>query len=334
MATSLGTAQETWAIVPMAADPAFWQVFSRTANSTTWKLVTPPGVAINGGLVASANGADSLSVAVRPSDNLTFTPLAATADGGGSWSSGGPLDAPVAASPDAFAASGSKLVALLSDGAIETSADAGTTWSAVAKPGAIAASSAAKRCGGAVRVSSISFGSAGGAVVAGGTCGTSRATALFTYSPGTGWQRESLPVSGQLVRLTGGTALVEGSAGLAALFAGTAQSAPVRWSASAALPAAGPVTASGTLSSGGAWVLLPGNRAATVNSGAGQQWDPLPPVPEHTAVLASGPAGAIDALTVSGASGATLTVWQLTPGAASWSKVQSISVPIQFGSSS
>ena len=29
-----------------------------------------------------------------------------------------------------------------------------------------------------------------------------------------------------------------------------------------------------------------------------------------------------------------MTVWQLTPGSAAWAKAQSISVPIQFGSSS
>ena len=71
-----------------------------------------------------------------------FSPLAATADGGASWSTGGPIDAAVAASPDALAADGGKLAALLSDGAIETSSDAGATWSALAKPGAIAASPA------------------------------------------------------------------------------------------------------------------------------------------------------------------------------------------------
>jgi hypothetical protein len=48
-------------------------------------------------------------------------------------------------------------------------------------------------------------------------------------------------------------------------------------------------------------------------------------------VLASGPDGAVDALVPSGA---TLTVWRLVSGAAAWSKVQAISVPIQYGSSS
>jgi hypothetical protein len=342
MATSIAGSLDSWAIVPMAASPAFWQVFARAANSAAWKLVTPPGVAINGGIVASADGASALTVAVRPSDDLTFSPLAATANGGASWSSGGPIDAAVAASPGALGAAGNRLVALLSDGTIETSSDAGTTWSVTARPGAIAASPAARGCGGAVRVTSVSFGATGTDVLAGGTCGTGRTTALFSYSPGTGWQRVSLPVSGRLVRFAAGTALVQAKAGLIALFDGgygwyayaplaaTPQAVPAGWHASAALPAPGPVTASGALALGGDWVLLSGGRAATI-SGPGQQWTPLPPVPAKTAVLASGPDEAVDALSVSGA---TLTVWRLATAATVWSKVQTIKVPIQYGSSS
>lgn len=338
MATSLATPDETWAVLPMAANPAFWQVFVRSGSSATWKLVTPPGVADNGGLVVSADGESSLSVAVRPSQGLLFSPLAVTANGGASWSPGPPLEAAVAASPDAFADVGADLVALLTDGAIETSADAGTTWSVLAKPGAIAASPAASGCDGAVRVTSVSFGTSGSQVLAGGSCGTSGTTALFDYSPGTGWQREPLPVSGQLLRLSGSTALVDGKAGLTALsdgFSWYAYSPKPRataadWEASGALPVSGPLTASGELPLGGAWVLLPGGRAATV-SGPGQQWLLLPPVPAKTAVLAAGPDGATDALAVSGE---TLTVWQLPKLSTVWSKVQTINVPIQYGSSS
>jgi hypothetical protein len=341
LATSLATAAESWAVVPMSSDPAFWEVFARPTNSASWRLVTPPGVADNGGIVASAGAPSSLTVAVRPSQDLLFSPLAATANGGGSWSTGGPIDAAVAASPDALAASAGKLITLLSDGTIETSSDAGATWSTVARPGAIAASPAGKRCSGAVRVTSVSFGMMSSQVLAGGTCGTSGATALFSYTAGSGWQRVSLPVSGQLVRLTAGTALVLGKAGLTALSYGfgwyayaplapSGQARPTVLTASAALPVSGPVTASGTLPLGGAWVLLPGGRAATIG-GPGQQWLLLPPVPATTTVLASGPHGAVDAL---GVSGTTLTVWRLAPKATVWSKVQTISVPIQYGSSS
>ena len=345
MATSLATAQETWAIVPMAADPAFWQVFSRAANSPTWKLATPPGVAINGGLVASADGADSLSVAVRPSQDLTFTPLAATSDGGGAWSAGGPLNARVAASPDAFAANGSHLAALLGNGTIETSSDAGASWSTLAKPGAIAASPAARGCG-PVKVTSLSFGITAADLLAGGTCGTSGTTAVFTYSSASGWQRLHLPVSGQLRRLTSGLALMQGKDGLSALWNGDGwyaygppTQATASWAKSAPLPLPGPVTASGTLAGTGAWVLFADGRAATVSLSlraalgspkVAPQWVQLPAVPARTAVLASGPGGATDALAVAGS---TLTVWRLAPGQTAWAKAQTISVPLQLGSS-
>jgi hypothetical protein len=346
MATSIATSADSWAVVPMSTEPAFWEVFARTVNSTSWRLVTPPGVAGNGGLVASAGGAKSLTIAVRPSQNLLFSPLAATANGGASWSTGGPINASVAASPDAFAASGGRLAALLSDGTVEASSDAGATWSTIAKPGAIAASPAAKGCGGAVRVTSISFGIPSTEVLAGGTCGTSGTTALFSYSAGGGWQRLSLPASGPLVRLTDGMALVRGKSGLAALWrgtgwyayaplSGTPQPVPTHWDESAPLPVSGGIIASGTLQFGGAWVLLPGGRAATISAvgttTAVPQWLLLPPVPSHTSVLASGPDGAVDALA---ASGGTLTVWRLVPKATMWAKVQTISVPIQAGSSS
>jgi len=346
MATSIATSADDWAVVPMSADPAFWEVFERAANSGTWRLVTPPGVADNGGLVASAGAATSLTIAVRPSQDLLFSPLAATADGGASWSTGGPINAAVAASPGAFAADGSYLATLLSDGTIETSSDAGATWSTLAKPGAIAASPAAKGCG-AVRVTSLSFGITSSEVLAGGTCGADGTTAIFSYSRGTGWQREILPVTGPLVRLGGGTALVEGKAGLTELAYGfgwyayaplsgaTPVPAPSDWYASAALPASGPVTASGTLPAGGAWVLLSGGRAATIGvplpAASAAKWTLLPAVPAQTTVLAAGPGGAVDALA---ASGTTLTVWRLAPKATAWSKVQAISVPIQYGSSS
>lgn len=346
MATSVATGAETWAVLPMS-DPAFWEVFVRSANSASWKLVTPPGVADNGGLVASPSGASSLAVAFRPSQDLVFSPLAATADGGASWSAGPPLEAAVAASPDSFAAYGAKLVALLTDGAVETSGDAGATWSVIAKPGAIAASAAGKGCGGAVRVTSVSFGlatidPAGMNVLAGGTCGASGGGALFSYSPGPGWQRVSLPVAGQLVRLTGAMALVQGKAGLSALWrgtgwyayaplasSGTPQPAPTNWTGAATLPLSSPITASGTLAPGGAWVLLSGGRAATI-AGPGTQWTLLPPVPAKTTLLAAGPDGATDALA---ASGTTLTVWRLAPRATVWQKVEAIGVPIQVGSS-
>jgi hypothetical protein len=332
LTTSLATASDSWAVIPMSANPAFWQVFVRPSTSTTWKLVTPPGVADNGGLVAAEAGS-GLTVAFRPSQDLLFSPLASTTDAGANWSSGGPIDAAVAASPDALAASGSDLVALLTNGTIETSADAGSSWRVIAKPGAIASSKAGKSCG-SVTVASVSFGTNAAVVLAGGTCGTSGTTAIFSYSGGS-WQRVNLPVSGQLVRLTDGVALIRAKAGLTAVW-DPPELTIGGWTASSPLPVTGTIKASGTLAGGGAWVIASDGAGATI-AGPGQQWLALPPLPAGTSVLAAGPAGpaapggTTDALAVSGT---TLTVWQLAPRATVWTKVQAISVPIQVGSSS
>jgi hypothetical protein len=340
LATSFSTATDTWAIVPMTANPAFWEVFVRPAKSATWQLVTPPGVADNGGLVAAAGNGRSLTVAVRPSQDLEFSPLTSTADAGGSWSARAPLSAGVAASPGALAVSGSELAALLGNGTIEASSDAGSSWRTLAKPGAIAASAAGKKCG-TVGVTAVSFGLAPGAVLAAGTCGATGTAEFFDYSPNVGWQRPSLPVSGQLVRLGDDTVLVRAKAGLTALWLGgwyayapLASAAPQPSTAltpSAPLPITSGVIASGGLtgSPGGLWALMPGGQAATIG-GPGQQWLLLPPTPAHTSVLASGPGNSLDALAVSGS---TLTVWQLDRGATLWAKAQKMSVPIQYGSS-
>ena len=321
LATSLSTASDSWAVVPVSANPAYWEVLVRPAASATWRLVTPPGVADNGGLVA-ATTASSLTVAVRPSQDLLFSPLASTADAGATWSTGGPLSAGVAASPGALAADGRALLAVLGDGAVVTSSDAGVIWRTIAKPGAIAASPAGRGCG-SVAVTSVTFGMTASRMLAAGSCGTSGTTAIFSYSSSGGWQRLSLPVPGRLVRLAGGLALVLAKAGLTALWDGAS------WHASAPLPVTGTVTTSGTLAGGGAWVLLPGGRAATIG-GPGQQWLLLPPVPARTSVLSSGQNGAVDALAVSGL---TLTVWLLSRAATEWTKIQSMTVPVQSGSS-
>jgi hypothetical protein len=319
LATSLSTAGSSWAVVPMSANPAFWQVFVRPAAATSWQLVTPPGVADNGGLVAAGTGR-SLTVAFRPSQDLTFSPLATSTDGGAKWSTG-LIDANVAATPGALAASGSQLLALLGDGTILASSDSGGTWRTLAAPGAVAGSPAGRACG-VTTVTDVSFGITQGEVLAAGSCGTA-STGLFAYSAGA-WSRVSLPVSGRVVAMMPGLVLVASGTRLYAAW-DTASG----WPVSAPLPSGG-VAASGSLAPGGAWVLLPGRRAATI-AGPGQPWRSLPEVPAGTAVLAAGPGGAVDALAVSGSK---LTVWRLGGTVAEWSKIQTIGVPIQLGSSS
>jgi hypothetical protein len=309
MATSLATAQDTWAILPMASNPAFWQVFVRPAASAHWQLVTPPGVADNGGLVVAGEGT-SLTVAVRPSQDLTFSPLASSADGGGHWSPG-LLDAAIAPSPSALASSGRSLAALLTNGTIETSTDDGATWRAAATRHGCALSG----------VTGVTFGK-NQDVLAAGTC-AGAGTGLFAYNGGR-WQPVRLPVAGQAVRLAGDVALIGQGTRLRAVWDTAAG-----WSASAPLTADYELAPSGVLTGGAAWVLPRGGGAAAVATRPGAAWRLLPEVPAGTAVLAAGPDGSTEALA---AVGGDLNVWQLS--GATWRRVQTIDVPIQYGSSS
>lgn len=130
LATSLAIAQGTWAVAVMggsaAAENNFWQLFVRPTGASSWSEVTPPGVADNGGLVAAAGPAGTpLLVGFRPSQGLTFSPLAASTDQGRKWTTG-LLGAGLADVPDALAAGPSgRALALLRDGTIETAATAG-----------------------------------------------------------------------------------------------------------------------------------------------------------------------------------------------------------------
>ena len=91
LATSVSTTLGSWATIPMGHldDPAntFWEVFSLPAGATTWAAHTPPDVADNGGLVAAPTST-GVVVGFRPSDLLKFSPLASTADGGVTYTTG------------------------------------------------------------------------------------------------------------------------------------------------------------------------------------------------------------------------------------------------------
>lgn len=307
LATSLTTARETWALLPISADPPFWQVFARPAATARWRLVTPPGVADNGGLVAAGAGG-RLTVAVRPSQALTFSPLASSADGGARWSPG-LLDANVAPLPGALAMSGRFLAALLSDGGVQLSTDGGAHWRPVPAGHGCVLSGA----------TGVAFGITQD-LMAAGTCGRA-GTGLFAYRGGR-WRPVRLPVAGQPALLAGGVALVRLGAALRAVWDTAAG-----WSASAPLAADDGLATSGTLADGGVWALLRGGRAAVV-TGPGAAWQPLPRVPPGTAVLAAGPGASIEALA---AAGREMSVWRLT--GAAWRRVQTIDVPVQYGSS-
>jgi hypothetical protein len=341
LATSMTTANgATWAIVAMGDSAAganqFWELFGRAAASDQWELVTPPGVASNGGLVA-ADGPASLSVAFRPSQGLTFSPLAVTSDAGQTWRTG-LIDAPVASVPDALAAGAGTMLALLGDGTVEQGGTAGASWTRLAAPGAIASSAAGRQCH-VTSVTAVAY-TPSGTPLAAASCARPGIAGVFARSGNT-WQAAGPVLAGSLaarqvtvLRLTGTAAgdiaLLRAGAGADASLLAAWTSDGTRWTVSAPLAiGTGQVAASGSGSGGAAWVLLADGHAYAV-SGAGGTWRRLPSPPPGTAALAAGPGGAFEALA---AAGGKLTVYRLSPAGA-WSQTQTLSVPIQYGSSS
>jgi hypothetical protein len=342
LATSLAAAGGgAWAVVPVGGSAAqenlFWELFTRPAAGSKWELVTPPGIADNGGLVAVAPAVgQGLDVAIRPDQGLTFSPLASTGDGGRTWATG-LVDAAVAAVPDAVAAGGGRMLALLADGAIDQAAASGTSWRRLAAPGAIAASSAAAHC----QVKSLTAVAltTSGTPLAAASCGRPGVVGIFTRS-GNAWEPAGLTLGGQLagqpvqvLRLTGtsagNVALLQAGTGSTAELLAAWSGDGIHWTVSAPAPAGGPVSASGTGSGGAVWLLLASGRAETV-SGPGGAWRTLPTPPRGTAALAPVSGGAFDALAVSGAK---LTVFRLGADGA-WRQDQVLNVPVQYGSSS
>ena len=337
LSTSLSTAQGTWAIAVMGGSAAahnnFWQLFVRPAGASRWSLVTPEGVADNGGLVA-AGASTSFIVGFRPSQRLAYSPLATSTDAGKNWTPG-LLDASLAATPGALAVDPSgRALALLQDGTITTaptaSAAAAGQWVPLTTRNALAASAPGRSCG-LMGVSAVSFGPNKDPMAA-GSCARPGVAGVFTDAGGT-WRSAGLVLPGKspgksTVRVLGLAATAGGNVAL--LAAGNSLFAAwwngTRWTVSAPVTAS-TVRAVGFGAGGSAWLLADGGRAETI-SGAGGSWQVLPPVPPGTATLAPGTGGGYDALAVAVSK---LTVWRLSRGA--WAQVQLITVPIAYGSS-
>ena len=349
--SAVSTSSGSWVILPMGdlSDPhnTFWQLLHASPGSSHWSLVTPPGVADNGGLAAGASGG-SILVGVLPSRLLRFSPLSQSTDGGASW---GPIFLPsgLAVLPDALAYQGAP-----PGGAIAVSSGA---TRAVAAPASLSSWSPLVSSTGLSRVSpgcgvttldAVAILTTGAPLVAtdcrGGRVG------IFTRTAGS-WQPVGLTLGRSLrgsatdvLRLavtgSGMEALVSASrAGRRALVA-LWQTGGAPWSASPPLALApGTSVLSTAVSSNDAFAALTGakgRRAAVEITARGRLWTPLPGPPPRTTALAL-PASPetvdsvpVDAFTVDGGS---LGVFTLTPSGTAWVRVQSSQVPIAYGSS-
>jgi hypothetical protein len=347
-ATSLTSASGTWTTIPMGGTGPnlFWQLFARPAAGGRWSLQTPPAIATNGALILAVPGgtgqdAKTLAVGVRPSLDLSFSPMMTTADGGRDWATT-PPDPGLANVPDSLAAApGGQLLALDINQQVSDTVSATAAWTALTSSKDLAATDAGRRCAPAA-LTAVAY-TATGTPLLGAACAMAGTVGIFAYSAGT-WRLAgpALPASlaggrVQVLRLTRtagtDTALLEVGTGQAAtLVAAWTSDDAVHWTTSAAFRLGGAQPVSASTGGGGAiGVILSGGRGELLN-GPLASWRPLPALPPgRSLTLALPAAGSTDALA---ANGTKLTVWQLAEGSASWSKAQVINVPIQYGSSS
>jgi hypothetical protein len=378
MLTSLSAGHgAAWAVLEAGGSRArhnnFWQLLVRPAAGQAWRLATPPGVADNGGLVATGPGstagpgsdgngsgaagagaAPGLIAGFVPSQDLTFSPLAVSRDGGRHWSPG-LLPSGLAGAASALAAGpGGRLLALTRTG-VQLSGSDGAGWSPLVSTKALAASPAGRSCG-LTGLTAVAFGSAGAPLLA-GACRHPGVTGIFFLSGGQ-WRLAGLkPPAGfagrpvTVVQLTS-TAPGKLTALLAAgpapagpgagTGAGTAQDLAAAWlgdgqpwTTSAPLPLGGRKLVSTAAGSGGsAGVILTGGRAAVIRpaspTAAAAAWTSLPALPAAAADLVLGPGGQVSVLT---AGRTTVTAWLLSTTGAAWSPGQKLTIPVPFGSS-
>ncbi len=339
LSTTMSTATGTWAVLPMGdlgqVANTFWQLFYRPAGGARWSLVTPPGVADNGGLVLTGRGT-SVTVAFVPSQDLRFTPLAWSSDDGADWSPA-VLPAAIDPVPDALgpAPGGASQWAVTASGTRVTrvAETAGTVVTTAALEQASAGSCRT------VRVDALAGN--GTSTFAGATCLGARRVPVFE-TVGDGWRvvGPKLPspslVSVLRLTVTGDAlqAVVARSSGasiVVRLLSSNDSGATWTWSAPLRLPPAATLV-SVSPGPGARWTVVWRPAAGSTRLGAiisGSKWSTVTTVPPGTQVLTTGAGTKLEALATKGS---RLTVWQLNVG--HWVSVLTTTVPIQYGSSS
>jgi hypothetical protein len=348
--SAIETGGGSWAVLPMGelSDPlnTFWQVLHAAPGSSHWSVVTPQGVADNGGLVAGASAVSAL-IGTLPSQLLRFSPLSVSADGGQSWSPD-LLPGALAARPDALAdagGAGAGSLAIVGTTVLHARTSL-ASWSPLVSLRRLDRTS--PRCG-ATALDAVTVAATGAPLVAtgcrrGGTVGVFTTSAGSWTQVGTSLPRRLGAGSTSVVRLESSdgvtTALVAaGRSGRAANALVALWQRTAGWTASAplALPANGQLLASSVGATGTVAVVVGTKRAPVAyDLVPGGAWTRLPPLPPATSALGplepgvgfGGPT--LDAFTVARTE---LGVYALTPSGTTWAKVQSTQVPLAYGSS-
>lgn len=346
LATALTSRTGSWTAVAMGEKGhplnTFWELFYRAPTAATWKLVTPPGVADNGGLTVSVTSTGSAIVGFEPSQLLRYSPVAVSGDDGATWN---PALVPVSlvAAPDALTVGpGGTAVALVRRGGGEVLTSSGPLldWHPLAGRG-VPGHAAAGRCD-ISELDAVALDPSDDALVGTG-CRRPGQVGIFT-SVGGHWQLVGPSLQGSLAQATTRvlrldtsgtttTALVAEERDHRTGLLGLWRSAAGAWTRTLplALGRATTVVASAIGPSGQELALLENGDSISLDETAGPDdaWVALPGPPAGTAAVAP-LANGINAFSVDGE---RLRVYTLAPSGSRWTLSQQMQVPIAYGTS-
>ncbi|MGA3351819.1 MAG: hypothetical protein ABSD85_01375 [Acidimicrobiales bacterium] len=344
---SMTTSSGTWVDLAMGdlaqLANTFWQVLYLEPGGSRWSLVTPPGFADNGGLVSVQVG-PSLLTGFMASQQIGFSPLASSSDGGKRWAPG-VITSPLAVVPDALAAlPDGRVVALTGKPATAVLSDSGglSSWQRTASGRHLETSPGGRACG-VTALTALAV-SPGGQLLVGTSCARTGEVGIFEQSA-TGWRLAgpSLPSAGS-ARVTSVLRLRSFDGGVSALIAtssgghtelfGTRLAGRAGWSKPVGLALGGnaQLSASGISADGGLVVEVAGagGLVAEVLGPGERAWTELHRLPPRTAAVCFEEGGRIDALAVDHSQ---LTIYRLAKSGSDWQRAQEMQVPIQYGSS-
>jgi hypothetical protein len=346
----VSTADGNWVVLPLGDlnDPSntFWQLLHAAPGARLWSVVTPEGVADNGGIVAGVSPL-SVDIGVLPSGLLRFSPLARSSDSGRTWSAA-LLPGALSARPDALAGppgAGGQALAVVGRSVLRSPADL-SSWSRTTSVSALEAAWPACRARAvdAVAVTSSDL------PIAATNCERRGRVGIFTDAGGR-WTPAGTTLVGRLRRAstevlrlapTGAqtTALVVATVAGRHSLVVLSSAARGRWTASApqGMPE-GAAVVSTAVGADGTVAALERGPGGVVEADAlspGGAWSRLPALPHGAVALAvnsptsAGSGVGFDAFTVSANRFGVFT----TSGAGSrWVEVQSTRVPLAYGSS-
>ena len=346
LTSAVSTSSDSWLMLPMGelSDPnnTFWQLLHAAPGSSQWSVVTPEGVADNGGLLVGTSGGPTV-VGFVPSQLLRYSPLAQTSDGGATWS---PqlLPAGLTARPDALAYGAGGALALIVGRKVLSAPPNLSRWSPLVTTPLL--SHAFLSCG-VTAIDAVAVLPSRSPLVATGC--RNGVVGIFTKEGGA-WKSYGTTPRGpsrsatDVLRLQAFDTTVAALAattrgGRGALFAMWREGgAPWTEAAPLALPAKASVIASALGADGDLAVILRSPKAGVTAYSVEQDgsWVRLTRPPSGTTAVAlpSGPRSdggpTIDAFTVQGGS---LTVYALSPLEPRWVRVQSSQITIPYGSS-